>query len=657
MKDDQPRSLQRPVRMISHPHYLLIGLAGILLWELTLSIKPPAGSFASNSSQLSSHEDLQYASCFEGLQCARLSLPLDWWNGTTSKNISLAVLRLPAKVPVTDPRYGGPILVNPGGPGGSGVYLVEKIGHQLQDLVDYTEGPNQTLGNTQAKYFDVLGFDPRGIGASEPTMQCFQGLSVSQTWALRTMSEGIINSSDASLGRLWSMAHAVGASCSANLEDYDIKTYGSTASAARDMLELVEKHGKWRDLEARKQLRQGSCRASVPQKFPARLQHLQYKPGEEKILYWGFSYGSFLGSTFAAMFPSRIERLALDAVVDAPDYVQQLWTDNLVDTEKVVQSFFESCAAAGPDRCAFTSKGAKPADLKAKLEDILAKLLHNPLPVTGETPEVITHSDIKNLFFASLYTPIGSFPYMANLLADIDCGNGTAFASLLRPYHTFSCPSPRTDRIGMVFEPLYNESGLSSPYASQAIACGDGDPQTNMTLDAFDEYWQHLQTLSPSVGAMWSEIRLSCSAWAIRPLYRFTGPYEANTSSPILWIGNTADPVTPLRSAIRMSKGFPGSVVLTQDSPGHSSLAAFSNCTTAFIRQYFQAGSTPPPGTVCQPNELPFGNLPANSEMNADMQSKAYAHRKIRQALQEDGFGFMRKNIQSNIQSRILDII
>ncbi|KAL9078396.1 MAG: hypothetical protein Q9157_002691 [Trypethelium eluteriae] len=431
--------------------------------------------------------------------------------------------------------------------------------------------------------------------------------------------------------------------------------YGSTASAARDMLELVEKHGKWRDLEARKQFRQGSCRAPVPGEFPAELQHLQYKPGEEKILYWGFSYGSFLGSTFAAMFPSRIKRLALDAVVDAPDYLKQLWTDNLIDTEKVVQSFFETCAAAGPDKCSFTSKGAKPADLKAKLEGLLAKLWHNPLPVTGEIPEVVSYSDIKNLMFASLYTPVDSFPYMANLLSDIDRGNGTAFAKLLRPYHSVSCPSSSTDEIGKVSEPLYNESGLSSVYATPTIACGDGDPQTNMTLKAFDEYWQQLQTLSPSMGAIWSEVRLTCSAWAIRPLYRFTGPYEANTSSPILWIGNTADPVTPLRSAMKMSKGFPGSVVLTQDSPGHSSLAAFSKCTTTFIRQYFQTGSIPPPGTVCQPDELPFSDLSAIGETDAEMKSQARAHREIRQALQEGGFGF--RFMRKYLHSRTLDII
>ena len=362
------------------------------------------------------------------------------------------------------------------------------------------------------------------------------------------MSEGIINSSDASLGRLWSMAHAIGASCAANRNENNIMMYGSTASVARDMLEIVERHGKWRDLETGKLLRRRNCLTPITQSLPDRLQHLRYRPNEEKILYWGFSYGSFLGSTFAAMFPDRIERLTLDGVVDAPDYLKTLWTDNLVDTEKVMQSFYDSCSAAGPDRCALAIKGAEAADIQARVNRILTKLWHNPLPVVGTIPEVISYSDVKNLIFASLYTPLGSFRYVAILLSEVERGDGTNFAKLLQHYHVFSCPSTTANTERTIAKPLRNDSNTLNDHAQHAIACGDGDPQTNMTIESFDEYWQHLQSLSPSIGPMWSQFRMACAGWTLRPLKRFTGPYEANTSHPILWIGNTADPVTPLRS-------------------------------------------------------------------------------------------------------------
>ncbi|KAI9684587.1 MAG: hypothetical protein M1822_005675 [Bathelium mastoideum] len=545
------------------PMWLLIGAASVFLWELMLFVtgtelsarlfQNPLSRWYANItvakssgdfewSNLPVLNDLQYTPCFEDLQCARLRLPLDWWNGTTSESISLAIVKLPAKVPVTDRRYGGPILINPGGPGGSGVQIVRGRGPQLQTIVDHPDHPYQTLDDDSAKYFDILSFDPRGIGASEPAMHCFPDESTSQTWALRLGGEGIINSSDAALGRLWSMTHAEGASCAANRKEHDIKIYGSTASVARDMLEIVERHGQWRDLEVRKELHQTSCRIPVSQDLPSHVQNLRYRPNEEKLLYWGFSYGTFLGSTFAAMFPDRVERLILDGVVDAPDYLKTLWTDNLVSTERAVQSFYDLCAAAGPDKCDLATQDDQPADIKAKLDGILAKLRHNPLQVVGKLPEVVEWSDVKDLVFTSLYTPVQSFPFLAKILAAVERSNGTDFAKLLRPLHSVTCPSRSTDRASM------NSWIGKDSAATVAIACGDGDPVTDMTLEAFDAYWQQLQSLSPTVGAIWSEMRMMCSAWGIRPLYRFTGPYKANTSHPILWIGNTADPVTPLQS-------------------------------------------------------------------------------------------------------------
>lgn len=75
---------------------------------------------------------------------------MDWWNGTTNATVNLAVIRLPADVPVTDPRYGGAVLINPGGPGGSGVSLAMSSGNRIQE----------TIGGK--KVFDIISFDPRG---------------------------------------------------------------------------------------------------------------------------------------------------------------------------------------------------------------------------------------------------------------------------------------------------------------------------------------------------------------------------------------------------------------------------------------------------------------------------------------------------------------
>lgn len=112
--------------------------------------------------------------------------------------------------------------------------------------------------------------------------------------------------------------------------------------------------------------------------------------------------------------------------------------------------------------------------------------------------------------------------------------------------------------------------------------------------------------------------RMYCIHYKTRPVYRFTAPFQANTSHPILMIGNTYDPVTPLKNAFTMSKGYPGSVVLTQNSTGHTSGSVYSSCTVGHIRRYFHTGELPKKGTVCEPDELPFGNA-SKSEFGGEV--------------------------------------
>jgi pimeloyl-ACP methyl ester carboxylesterase len=138
-----------------------------------------------------------------------------------------------------------------------------------------------------ARYFDLIGFDPRGIGWSEPVAQCMPDQPSAWSWDMREETEGLVGSSDAALGRLWAMTHAFGSSCKLAEEDKDgpdIKQYMSTASVARDMLEIAENHADWvanqvAQLTAQKTGKRRSCHSTT------------YKSGEVKLQYWGFSYG------------------------------------------------------------------------------------------------------------------------------------------------------------------------------------------------------------------------------------------------------------------------------------------------------------------------------------------------------------------------------
>jgi pimeloyl-ACP methyl ester carboxylesterase len=542
--------------------------------------------------------DLQYKPCYGDLQlqCARLELPMDWFNQTSNETISLAVIRQPAIVPVTHPQYGGAILLNPGGPGGSGVWLMQRSGEHLRYIFD--------TNTTDGKYFDLISFDPRGVGVSKPRVDCFHDRSAAANWQQRLQEEGWFESSDAAFGRLWSMSMAKGRSCSGYNDDGDdIKQYVSTASVARDMLELVEKHGQWREQEAQRLLHGGCSRWR--RLIPRSMQRIevpvpiQYQPGEEKIQYYGLSYGSYLGGTFAAMFPDRVGRLAVDGVVEYENYRSGNWSSNLFDTEKSMATFYFYCAQAGYPACFLSNKAntSTPAEIKNRTTNIINNLYHNPLPVSTPNFGVITYSEIKLFTLGALYIPAIVFPILAFILAMIEHKNSSVLEPLVRAWH----PSPCA---GDIFERFYDPIAAD---AQTAITCSDADDQSYFSRSDFKTFVQELTEQAPSVGGYLSMMRMNCIHYTLPAVHRYTGPWKANTSHPLLFIGNTADPVTPGLFAREMAKGFDGAVALMQDSGGHTSEAAFSYCTTGYLRQYFQTGELPPVNTTCTADVVPFG--------------------------------------------------
>lgn len=149
--------------------------------------------------------------------------------------------------------------------------------------------------------------------------------------------------------------------------------------------------------------------------------------------------------------------------------------------------------------------------------------------------------------------------------------------------------------------------GDNFAYSNQAVLCTDGDSSTYLTKSEFPEYIAQAVAVSPRFGALLSHLRLGCSGWPIRAVHRFTGPWSGKTSHPILFASSTADPVTPLSSAKKNSKGYEGSVVLAVDGPGHCSISVVSLTAVDHIRKYLHDGVLPPEGTVCPPTVLPFG--------------------------------------------------
>ena len=175
---------------------------------------------SSYSLQITPSRQLVYHPCFEAFQCARLDLPMDW-NKTDmaddDRRVQLAVARLPAKVPVTDERYGGVLWLQSGGPRESGIDYILNFGKGVQLIVGSELDPSDTIpddGSASLKYFDILAIDSRGLNNSTPCFSCFPTLSSRENWLSRSAAEGVPGSSNVSLQDLWAMAQVTGRGCS-----------------------------------------------------------------------------------------------------------------------------------------------------------------------------------------------------------------------------------------------------------------------------------------------------------------------------------------------------------------------------------------------------------------------------------------------------------
>lgn len=383
------------------------------------------------------------------------------------------------------------------------------------------------------RYFDILGFDQRGVNNTVPRFSCFTDPLTRQAWKLQSEAEGMLGSHRNSLNTNWARSEALGISCSQKEESDKngqewIGEFMNTAPVVADMVEIIERHGEWRQKESDRLLASlQSTHPSLPS-FNNIKQRNLWKKGREKLLYWGISYGSILGTTFAAMQPHRIQRAVLDGVCDAADYYRGDWLANLQDTDIILEKFGEYCSEAGVELCPLAD-GTSAHAIKVTINNILIFLRNKPLAVPASSsrgPEIITYSDVKSLIKLSLYEPLERFPSMAQLLADIYHNNGSLFADY---------KYKGRDRVESL-PPCVGNGDSSSGYcetpgdgdidAGMSIICTDGDNIDGITREEFVEYWLTLQGQSAVLGDWWAQIRLACIRWKAIARWKYPGRAE-----------------------------------------------------------------------------------------------------------------------------------
>ncbi|TFK31143.1 Alpha/Beta hydrolase protein [Crucibulum laeve] len=428
---------------------------------LVTRVQAQAQQATFNWESLAPSDNLTWVECFSNKQCTRLNVPLNYSDPSAGTAV-LAVIRTPSALNGTA-AYGGPLLLNPGGPGGSGVDLIVSAGDMMAASIPE---------------FDLVSFDPRGVGVSTPKISFFN------TDIERAVYDFGVNAVDTVLNpdpvaRQWAQNQVLGQLVKDR--DNGFLAHVSTDNIARDMLHMVELHG------------------------------------DTKLQYWGISYGTVIGATFSAMFPDRVGRVIIDGVLDMEGYYNADWSQEGLDSDKTLQTFFDGCNQAGPAACAFYA--SSPQKIAQNLNDLYNAVDVQPVPAYSPSSNkygTVDRATLRNALLSSMYTPYQSFSMLAQGLADLSKGNGSTIFQL------------STDSVS---EPAI------------AVACTDAVKITDKP-DQLRPYAQWTSKIS-SFSSITAGVKIFCSGWQINPDH-FRGPISGNTSFPLLVIGNTADPVTPL---------------------------------------------------------------------------------------------------------------
>lgn len=314
-----------------------------------------------------------------------------------------------------------------------------------------TAGPevSQILGPN----YNLIGFDPRGVNNSGPTVDCFPNDPNARSIFKDLFFSDTSNSSSNSLEKQYYAADLFGQWCSESFRKNASGQYVGTPAVAKDMLSYVK----------------------AEQSAAGKAEE------DAKLWYYAVSYGTALGSTFAALFPNNVGRLVLDGVLDAQDYYNLGWKTNLYQTDEALGTFSTYCHQGGPKNCSFWGPSAQ--NITDRLNSILFKLQDNPIPVSGlnaGTPTgLATFADLKQMMLQAVYAPVQRFPPLADALLALENGDGSQV-------------------IGGI-------SSVNDAHDVEiVIKCVDGYHRTNLSsLEAFEHYVTLLEGQSKYFGDAW----------------------------------------------------------------------------------------------------------------------------------------------------------
>ncbi|RDW72195.1 hypothetical protein BP5796_08229 [Coleophoma crateriformis] len=528
------------------------------------------GSFDTGAGSTSS---LKWEPCGEvnkhKLECTRIDVPMDQFNKSASdKTFSIPLVRLLATN--TSATGGKSIVLNPGGPGGSGAEFIWRRGEQLNKIIG--EG------------FHLLGFDPRGVNGSIPQASCFVSPEQREEKIFETPWEVEFEAGD-----MFTRAENQVKACSEVTGEHSL--YINTPQTAADMNSILD------------------------------------AIGQEEMYYWGFSYGTTLGQTYAQLFPERVTRLIIDGVSNLDDWYNSFVDEeDLVDTDKCYSEFVRHCFDA-KENCPLNSikdVSFKTAnDLKTYIDDFLEALDEEPIPVYlgAKNYGAVTRRGVAtNGVFSALYKPTPMWSVLAKNLAQLLSGNATAAYQAYTDLWVSKVLADETNTF--VVQNDNWKTGANAP--EHGIK-----PLQNLTMS--------LPEVSKLVSRYMGSDIYARASWDLPTTHDFHPRYHpefprVKTAHPILVLSTTYDPVCPLISAKKAHNSFEGAGFVEQHSTGHCSVSMPSLCTAKHVQRYFYDGILPQKGATCEIDgeyfPAPGSSVEAQSQLGED-------DAKLLQALQE----------------------
>ncbi|KAK0520816.1 hypothetical protein OC842_006983 [Tilletia horrida] len=512
-------------------------------------------------------------------KCGYLDTPLDYTNTSDARTARIALVLYQAGKHKSERT----IVINPGGPGGSGTGAVFRMGEKMSET--FSDGT-----------MDVLGFDPRGVNMTAPQLVCGKSEAYNDRFRLLAGSYP-----DAANGGQYN-AHLADA--------YAIAQWKACEDNSGDLLRFLSTTFVARDVdEIRKAL------------------------GEDELTALVYSYGTHLMQEYAALFPQRVGRIVQDGVQFARNAqsMRGLAHTSLGNVTEIWElGFISGCVKSGSKGCALISKGEETTTdkLKKRMDGLLARIREHPVPATH--PEigagVITYEWMMSILFHASYKP-DSWPLTAQILAELERdGNGTL--ALQAGSFTFD---PRKqphegwhEWRGVHFPPTVGEE------VTQAVLCGDafngkGDAGNLDSEELYEFYQRASQTHRISAG-MFFDMLVSCRSYPphLAPAEAYRGNFTARLRNPLLLVGPTYDPVTPLFNSreAAVEWGSDNVKVVVHNGFGHASLAQPSKCTDAVIRDVILHGKWPSEAEVqCEADQDPFPHPTENAEGQASRQA------------------------------------